>query len=164
MNKVTYGSNHISLLCDSMLSNVPNFCFYLFCCNQKEKDHIRRKINSKNKNMHEISIIILIYWKLGFRFLSKHFCLQLCFPKDSVSLLFVYFTITVSYPNGGHWRKIFRNLGLEIARKSISDTLSDCRSITCKSLINMIFFFEYQLRIPPFCHVCLYFLSAAAAF
>ena len=42
------------------------------------------------------------------------------------------------------------------------DTRSDCRSVGCTLLIN-IFFYEYQLRIPPFCHVCLYFFSAVAA-
>ena len=52
INKVTYGSDNIFLIYDSSLSNVLNFCFYLFCCNQKEKDHIRRKINSKNKNIY----------------------------------------------------------------------------------------------------------------
>ena len=39
----------ISLFYDSTLSNVLDYC-YLFYCNQKEKD-IRRKINSKNKNI-----------------------------------------------------------------------------------------------------------------
>ena len=36
------------------------------------------------------------------------------------------------------------------------DTLSDCRSIACALLIDIVFFSEYQLRIPPFCHVCIY--------
>ena len=40
-----------SLLHDSTLSNVLNFCFYLFYCNHKQKDHIWRKINSTNKNI-----------------------------------------------------------------------------------------------------------------
>ena len=39
----------ISLFYDSTLSNVLDCC-HLFYCNQKEKD-IRRKINSKNKNI-----------------------------------------------------------------------------------------------------------------
>ena len=41
------------------------FVFYLFYCNPKEKNHIKRKINSKKKNYFcEISIIILIFQKL----------------------------------------------------------------------------------------------------
>ena len=41
------------------------FVFYLFYCNLKGKDHIRTKINSKKKITCEISIIILIYHKIG---------------------------------------------------------------------------------------------------
>ena len=43
------------------------FVFYVFYCNLKEKDHIRRIINSKKKrNICKSSvIIILIYRKLG---------------------------------------------------------------------------------------------------
>ena len=41
-----YESIYISLLCDSAMSSALNFCFYLFYCNPKEKDHIRRKIDS----------------------------------------------------------------------------------------------------------------------
>ena len=52
INKVTYGSDNISLLRDSTLSNVLNFHFYLFYCNRKEKYHITRKINRKNKNIY----------------------------------------------------------------------------------------------------------------
>ena len=37
-----YEIDHISLLCDSTLSSVLNFCIYLFYCNPKE-DHIRKK-------------------------------------------------------------------------------------------------------------------------
>ena len=47
-----YEGDHISLLCDSTMPSALNICFYLFYCNQKEKDHIRRKINSKNKNIY----------------------------------------------------------------------------------------------------------------
>ena len=36
-----------------MLSNVLNFCFYLFYCTRKEKDDIRRKINSKKSHTSE---------------------------------------------------------------------------------------------------------------
>ena len=52
IKKVMYGNGHISLLHDSKLSNILNFCFYLFYCNRKEKDHIRKRINSKNKNIY----------------------------------------------------------------------------------------------------------------
>ena len=43
------------------------FVFYVFYCNLKEKDHIRRNVNSKKKELFtcEISIIILICKKLG---------------------------------------------------------------------------------------------------
>ena len=48
-----YESDHISLLCDYMMPSSLNFLFfYLFYCIGKEKDHIRRKINSKNKNVY----------------------------------------------------------------------------------------------------------------
>ena len=89
------------------------------------------------------------------RLLSKYLCLQSLFPKDSVSLLFVYFTITLRYPHGGHWRKKFWKLGLEIAGKCISNTLSDCRSIVCKWLINMIFSMNISWEYHRF-PVCLY--------
>ena len=41
--------------------------FYVFYCNLKEKDHIKRNINSNKKEVfiYEISIIILICQKLG---------------------------------------------------------------------------------------------------
>ena len=58
---VTGEADHISLLCDSTMSGALNFCFYVFFCNLKEKDHIRRNINSKKEMfICEISIIILI--------------------------------------------------------------------------------------------------------
>ena len=65
--QVTYETDHISLLRDSIMANALNFCFYLCYCNLKEKDHTRRIIN---KNIYifiwEISIIIiLIYRKFG---------------------------------------------------------------------------------------------------
>ena len=53
------GSNHISLLCDLMLLNVLIFHFYLFYCNQKEKDHIRRKINSNKKKYLSVKSVLL---------------------------------------------------------------------------------------------------------
>ena len=48
------------------MSNALSFFFFKFYYNLKEKDHIRKIINSKNKiNIREISIIIiLIYQKL----------------------------------------------------------------------------------------------------
>ena len=58
---VTDKADHISLLCDSTMSSALNFCFYVFFCNLKEKDDIRRNINSKKEMfICEISIIILI--------------------------------------------------------------------------------------------------------
>ena len=48
----TYGSDHMPLIRDSALSNVLNFYFSLIYCNRKGKDHIRRNINSKNKNIY----------------------------------------------------------------------------------------------------------------
>ena len=72
--QVTYGTDHISLLCDLTTSNALKFCFvfyvlsYVFYCNLKQKDHIRRIINSKKKEIfiYEVSIIIIfIHWKLG---------------------------------------------------------------------------------------------------
>ena len=43
------------------------FVFYVFYCNLKENDHIRRNVNSKKKEMFicEISIIVLTCQKLG---------------------------------------------------------------------------------------------------
>ena len=38
---------------NSTLSNVLKFHFYLFHCNLKEKDHVRRNVNSKNKNIYK---------------------------------------------------------------------------------------------------------------
>ena len=49
--QVTYETDCISLLCDSTMSNAPNFCFYVFF-NLKEKDYIRRNINSKKRNIY----------------------------------------------------------------------------------------------------------------
>ena len=41
--------------------------------------------------------------------------------------------------------------------------MSDCSSIACISLINVIFSREYQLKIPPFCHICLYFFVCSGS-
>ena len=66
INEVAYENDHISLLRDSTLSNVLNFCFYQFYCNRKEKDHIKRRKKVKtNILIREISIIILIHRKSG---------------------------------------------------------------------------------------------------
>ena len=64
---VTYESNYIFLLLDSTMSYVLNFwSFYLFYCNLKEKEPIRRKTDIKKMFIWEISInIILICQKLG---------------------------------------------------------------------------------------------------
>ena len=52
--QVTYETYHMSLLHDSTMSNVLHFCFFmLFYCNLKEKDHIRRIIKSKNRNIYK---------------------------------------------------------------------------------------------------------------
>ena len=42
--KVTYGSDHISLLRDSKTSSAQSAVFYLLDSNLKEKYHVRRKI------------------------------------------------------------------------------------------------------------------------
>ena len=53
------------------------------------------------------------------RLLSKHFCLHLLLPKDSVSLLFAQFSGSVGWPHGRCRRKRVLNLGLQIAGKCI---------------------------------------------
>ena len=50
-------SNHISLLCELTMSGALNVVFYLFYCNLKEKDHIRKIAEIF---LCEISIIIII--------------------------------------------------------------------------------------------------------
>ena len=56
-----YESDLISLLCDSSISNVLIFGFYLLCCNPKERYHIRVKIHFKRKMfIREISVIIIL--------------------------------------------------------------------------------------------------------
>ena len=47
--QVTYETDHILLPGDSTMSNTLNFCFYVFYCNLKQKDQIRRIINGKKK-------------------------------------------------------------------------------------------------------------------
>ena len=43
---VTYETNHIY---DSTMSSALNFCFYVFFCNLKENNQIRRNINNIKK-------------------------------------------------------------------------------------------------------------------
>ena len=57
--QVTYETNHIFLLCDSTISSVLNFVFNVLYCNVKDKNHIRRNVNSKKGNLYLISIDIL---------------------------------------------------------------------------------------------------------
>ena len=47
--QVTYETNNISLLQDSTMSNVLIFC--ILYCHLKEKDHVRRIINSQKKEI-----------------------------------------------------------------------------------------------------------------
>ena len=49
LSKVTYKSNHISLLSDSTMSSVLTFYIYMFYWDLKEKDHIRRKVKIGNR-------------------------------------------------------------------------------------------------------------------
>ena len=50
--QITHETKHISLLLDSTISNALDFCsFYVFYCNLKEKDDIRRIIISKKGNI-----------------------------------------------------------------------------------------------------------------
>ena len=55
-------SDHISLCCDSTMSNALNFYFLSTLLQlKKKKDYIRRKLNIKRKRITcEISIIIII--------------------------------------------------------------------------------------------------------
>ena len=65
--KVTYETDRMLLLRDSTMSDVLNLCFVCIWFNLKEKDHIRRIINSEKRGIFicEVSvIIILIYQKL----------------------------------------------------------------------------------------------------
>ena len=60
--QVTFETDHNSLLSDSTMSSAPNLCSAcILLGNLKEKDHIKRNINSKKKEMFicEISIIII---------------------------------------------------------------------------------------------------------
>ena len=51
--QVTYETDHNSLLRDPTMSNALSFCFFVCVyCNLKEKNNIRRKINSKRKNVY----------------------------------------------------------------------------------------------------------------
>ena len=55
----------------------------------------------------------------GSRLLSKHFCLQPRSLKDSVYLLFAYFSGTAGWSLGRYQRDHFSNLGLQISGKCI---------------------------------------------
>ena len=61
----THETDHI--LNDSKMSSALNFCFLCILLSSKEKDHIRRNMHNKEKEMFtcEIIIIILICQKLG---------------------------------------------------------------------------------------------------
>ena len=48
---VTYETDHISVLCHSTMSSAPNFCFYVFYCDLKEKYRIRRNTNCKTRKV-----------------------------------------------------------------------------------------------------------------
>ena len=63
--QVTYETDQIYVLCCSTMSSALNFCFYVFYCDLKGKYHIRRNINCKKRKVCEISIIILVFYKLG---------------------------------------------------------------------------------------------------
>ena len=76
---------------------------------------------------------------------------------------FSFFTVCLGHNLREHRRENFWNLGLQIAGKCISNSLSDCISIACISLINVIFSREYRLKIPPFCHICLYFFVCSGS-
>ena len=38
------------------------FVFYVFYCNLKEKDHIRRIVNSKKKKEIYVKAVLLLFW------------------------------------------------------------------------------------------------------
>lgn len=42
-------------------------------------------------------------------FVTRDRCVKMLLPKDSVSLLFAYFSGSEGWPYGRHWRKIFWN-------------------------------------------------------
>ena len=52
-------SDHIVVICDWLVSSALNCCFLSILFNLNQKDHTRRKINSK-ESICKISIIILI--------------------------------------------------------------------------------------------------------
>ena len=72
------------------------FVFYLFYCNPKEKDHIRRKINGKKKNACQISIIIIIIIKAIIKIklpshMEKCMLLEFAIPKSKFDFFFSFF-------------------------------------------------------------------------
>ena len=59
--QVTYEIDHVSLLKYSTISSALNFCFYVFCCDLKEKYLLEeRKTVKKKKFVCEMSIIIIL--------------------------------------------------------------------------------------------------------
>ena len=63
--KVTYGSDHISLLRDSKTSSAQSAVFYLLDSNLKEKYHVRRKIKQHFFSLYAICIVVLISESVG---------------------------------------------------------------------------------------------------
>ena len=138
------------------LDNSKKVCLNCHCVTDKRSEKcLACGYTSKNYPSREI-----LY---GDRLLSKHFCLQPFCPKDSV-----FFTVClVQFPWGNprvdsKW-KVDEIHVTRLPKKCISDTLSDCRSIACTLLMNMIVF---SVRIWEYLHSIRFayiFLSAAAA-
>ena len=106
--------------------------------------------------LHVIECVwfILMY---VFRLLSKQFCLRLFSTKVSVSLLFTWLNISIRCSHSGHQRENFSSLGLLFARKFISDTLSDFRSIASTSFVCSGFNFSWNFRVSKeFCEIEFY--------
>ena len=97
---------------------------------------IRLTAGFSNKTVTAVRFCFFIYplqKRLVVRLLSKHICLQPFPPKIH------FFTVFLVH-----------------CLHEVSPGDSDCRSIACTLFINMIFFSEFQLEIPAFCHVCLH--------
>ena len=111
-----------------------------------------KSIKNSPKWKKILSVMLHVSVTLHHRFLSKHFCLQPFFAKDSVSLLHTYLTIFMRWSNGGHQRENFRSLGLQIAAKFISNTVSDFRSIAWTSFICNGNDFSWNFWVLSFCY------------
>ena len=59
--QVTYETNYISLLHDSIMSSALIFVFYVFYCNLKEKDHIRRNTNIREKKEIYMKSLLVLF-------------------------------------------------------------------------------------------------------